>query len=185
MAKKKNEFQVNLLPQEEFDESTFGRVIKWLLSTFRYLVISTEMIVMIAFLSRFWLDAKSNDLTDTINQKKSLIASYATFEDTFRQTQAKLKTFKDYTQGNKLVSPLIKDVASKIPSDVSLVEITLDGSKVVLRASTQNEGSASAFVSSLNSSPFLQNMVVDSVETKNENLIISIKGTLKEVKSGS
>jgi len=142
-------------------------------------------VVMIAFLSRFWLDARSNDLIDTINQKKALIASYANFEESFRQTQAKLKTFKDYTQVNKQVSPLIKDIASKIPSDVSIVEITLDGSKVVIRASTQNEGSASIFVTSLNSSPLLQNMVVDSVETKNENLIISIKGTLKEAQSGS
>ena len=56
--------QVNLLPEKGFTSTTTGRVLTWILSTFRIIVIVTEIIVMIAFLSRFWLDAQNTDLSE-------------------------------------------------------------------------------------------------------------------------
>ena len=130
MAKKKKIEEINLLPQEEFQASTIGRVLQWLLSTFRYIVISTEMIVMIAFLSRFWLDARSADLTDAINQKQAVIASYSTFESTFRSTQQKLTIFNSFSQDQTRINPVIADITANVPSDINLTEITIDNEKV-------------------------------------------------------
>ena len=62
----KKEPEINLLPQEEFEGSVIGRILKWGLSTFRIIVIIVEMVVMAAFLSRFWLDAKNSDLNEDI-----------------------------------------------------------------------------------------------------------------------
>ena len=87
-ARKKR--QINLLPQEEFAASTLGRVLNWLLTTFRYIVIVTEIVVMTAFLSRFWLDAKSTDLNELIKQKQAVIAASADFEKEFRLTKDNL-----------------------------------------------------------------------------------------------
>ena len=73
MAARKKNKEINLLPQEQFAASTTGRVLAWVLSTFRMIVILTEMIVIIAFLSRFWLDIKSNDLTDEVDNQKKIV----------------------------------------------------------------------------------------------------------------
>ncbi len=80
MAARKKKRRINLLPQEEFAASILGRVLAWLLSSFRAIVSLTEMTVMIAFLSRFWLDAKSADLNELIRQKQPVIASTSDFE---------------------------------------------------------------------------------------------------------
>ena len=72
MPKKKN---INLLPKEEFDASVVGRLLRWAMGTFRIIVIITEMIVMAAFLSRFWLDAQNSDLNDEIRFASSQIDS--------------------------------------------------------------------------------------------------------------
>ncbi len=166
MAKKKKISEINLLPQEEFQASTVGRVLTWLLSTFRYIVITTEMIVMIAFLSRFWLDAKSADLTDAINQKQAVIASYKTFENQFRDAQAKLTIFKNFAGDNQKITPVIGDITANLPNDITLNEISINNEKVKIVATTKNEASASNFIINLNSSTFLQSIELGSVESK-------------------
>ncbi len=181
MAKKKTTPQINLLPQEEFQASTFGRVLKWLLSTFRYIVITTEMIVMIAFLSRFWLDAKSSDLIDAINQKKAVVASYATFENDFRDAQQKIIIFNNFANENEKTSPIIKEISGKLPTDITLTDISINNEKVEITAETQNESSASNFITSLSSSNLLKNVNLESIESKETgtNLSFIIKATIK------
>ena len=97
-AQKKSE--INLLPQEEFASSTLGRVLTWLLSTFRIIVIATEIIVMAVFLSRFWLDAKANDLNELIRKNQAVLGTTVEFENEFRNIQKKLDTFSK-TSGTK------------------------------------------------------------------------------------
>ena len=88
---------INLLPQEEFAASTLGRILAWLLSTFRIIVIFTEVIVMGVFLSRFWLDAKANDLNESLRKNQSILATTTDFENDFRDIQTKLDTFSKVT----------------------------------------------------------------------------------------
>lgn len=173
MAKKKIENQINLLPQEEFDASTLGRTLKWLLGTFRYLVISTEMVVMVAFLSRFWLDARSNDLIDSINQKKAVIASYSSFEKQFRNTQKQLSIFKKYSSEKLYLSPLLTQIAEAVPANASLTEISVNANKVTIGGQANDEFTASNFVSSLNSISLLHDISLISVESKKDSISLS------------
>ncbi len=181
MARNKKAPEINLLPQEEFEASAIGRVLKWLLGTFRYIVISTEMIVMIAFLSRFWLDARSADLVDAINQKKAIVASYKTFEGQFRSTQDKITLFNKFGGDNLKMSPVIKDISSAVSSDITLSEIVVNGGKVEITAVTQNESSASNFIANLNNSAHLTNVGLEAVESKQgtTSLSFTIKATIK------
>ncbi len=175
MAKKKIEKQINLLPQEEFDASTFGRTLKWLLGTFRYIVIATEMIVMVAFLSRFWLDAQSNDLIDSINQKKSIISSYSTFERQFRNAQNEIKIFSNFSSQKLFLSPLLNSIATNVPANVILTEVLVNGSKVTIQGESADENSAGNFVLLLKSSPSLHDVNLDSIESKQDSTVLTFK----------
>ena len=53
---------VNLLPSDRFEYSKWGRFLLWALSTGRLVVVLTELVVIAAFLSRFWFDRKLSDL---------------------------------------------------------------------------------------------------------------------------
>lgn len=174
---KKEEHQINLLPQEEFDASTLGRTVKWLQGTFRYLVITTEMVVMVAFLSRFWLDAKSNDLIDAINQKKVIVSSYSTFEKQFRDAQKQISIFKSYSDNNLLLNPVIAAIAANIPPNVVLTEVIVDKDKVSVLGQSADEGSASSFVANLMKTNLLTNVDLASAESKKDATQIDFKIT--------
>jgi len=182
MAKKTSEHEINLLPQEEFEASTLGRVLKWLLSTFRYIVIGTEMIVMLAFLSRFWLDARSGDLSDAITQKQAIVSSYSTFEKQFRDVQSKLSIYKNFSANSALANLVLSEIAAKIPTDVTLSSTTINGSKLTLVGLTSNENSASSFVTNLTASKFLTNVNLISVTSSTSatgQLTFTISANLK------
>lgn len=149
MPNKKN--QINLIPQDEFEVSTLGRILKWALSTFRVVVIVTELIVMSAFLSRFWLDAKNSDLNETINVSKSQISAFSAIESTFRTYQNKLSIVKSlYSQ--KTLNRTITSVLNLIPTDITLITISVTGNTVQIKASSFSEMAISQFLVNLGAS---------------------------------
>jgi len=48
--------EISLLPDEENLDSFSARAFRWLTTVGRYVIVFTELIVICAFLSRFWLD---------------------------------------------------------------------------------------------------------------------------------
>lgn len=181
MAKKEKTKDINLLPQEEIENSTFGRTLKWLLTSFRYIVIATEMVVMSAFLARFWLDARSSSLVDGINQKKAIISSYSTFEDEFRKTQNRLNIFSEYASINKKVSPVTESIRASLPSDITLSQIAIDGEKLTITGQTTNENSISNLVTLLNRTNSISGTKVFSITSKEDGTLkFTLSATIKE-----
>lgn len=166
MAKKnKVNKDINLLPQEEFAASTLGRTLKWLLSTFRMIVISTEMVVMIAFLSRFWLDSQNNDLTDSISQERIVVGSYKDVETKFRLTQQKLDTFSK-TIASPQMNTVVAKLAPAIPNTVSLQSLTLKGNTLQLEVQAPSEEDGQQLIANLQGSKSFQNTKLVSAQLK-------------------
>ncbi len=67
--------QVNLLPRERFEYSSLGRFLVWALSTGRLVVVLTELVVIGAFVSRFWFDRKLSDLRQVRMQRTAAVAA--------------------------------------------------------------------------------------------------------------
>lgn len=147
MAKKKKEV-INLLPQEEFAASTVGRILTWLLSTFRMIVIATEMVVMAAFLSRFWLDARNTDLNDEIKQKQAIISSYRDIETNFRATQSKLSIMANLTS-QTADSPIFSSISQSLPANALLTTVSIIGSDIKISGLGADERSISQFLVNL------------------------------------
>lgn len=182
-AKRKNATQINLLPQEEFAESTSGRVLHWLLSTFRYLVITTEMIVISAFISRFYFDSRLADLNDEIKQKEDFVKAYSDFEKEFKRTQSKLAVFGSMTQDSTRVSPLLESVVTMLPNDLSLTQLSFTAPQAVAIGGTStSEESISQFIVNLQSLPEFESVELSGVESKANSPFINftLNARLKE-----
>jgi len=177
MAKNKS---INLLPQEEFDASIIGRVLKWAMGTFRIIVIITEVIVMGAFLSRFWLDAQNADLNDSIKLKTAEISSQADFEKQFRNAQSKLNIIKTITQGQKPTDEA-GIIASKIPQDVSLSSIAIQDGSIDIKGSAGSEIGIAQLISNLQSEKTFKTVALGQINSSENNsslTVFSIKITL-------
>lgn len=181
-ANKKN--KINLLPQEEFETSTFGRILKWALSSFRIMVIITELVVMAAFLSRFWLDARNSDLNDELNTTKAQILAYSDIESATRLNQRKIAIAKSlYTQKN--ISEIIENISKLIPSDISLSSISINDNALTLKALSLSERSIMQFLINLDNSSDLTDVNLSQVSSDIDNEYTTIFTITSNIKGFS
>ncbi len=89
---------VNLLSKDPFSESFVGKILMWALSIGRYIVVFTELVVILSFLSRFTLDRQMTDLNSKINQQLLIVESYGGLEENFRSIQDKLSFVRSQTE---------------------------------------------------------------------------------------
>jgi Tfp pilus assembly protein PilN len=158
---------INLLPQEEFNASTTGRVLKWATGTFRIIVIATEMIVMAAFLSRFWLDAQNSNLNSSIKVKSAQISAQSDIEKQFRNVQLKLNIFDKIGQSNK-TSEMVEGVTSNVPQNTSLSRISITEGEISIHGASPSEYEVGQFLSNLQNSQF-KNVELRQVSSSEDN----------------
>jgi Tfp pilus assembly protein PilN len=163
---------INLLPGQQLD-TTSGRVVSWLLSTFRIIVIFTEFIVVAAFISRFFLDASSNDLTDKIESKKEIISSFSKFEKEFKSTQRRLSIFSSLTSNDKKFTNIVQQISSLLPPDVAITDFTYSMGKFTLKANSISEQSIAQLISNLKSTNLFSKISVIDIDYRQSNAFIS------------
>jgi Tfp pilus assembly protein PilN len=173
MSAPKSKNQINLLPKEEFESSTFGRILLWLMGSFRIIVIITELVVMIAFLSRFWLDSKNSDLNDTIKQKQAVIEGFANFEKKFRTTQKKLEVFSQIADSGGVASSSLNKIVSYLPENVALLSFSYSPNSVGLEGTTTDESGVTQFIVNLEESKSFGVITLESFNSdpKNDSLL--------------
>lgn len=88
MAARPGLTRINLLPQDEFEKSIIGKILRWALSAGKSIVVITEFVVILAFLSRFKLDRDLNDLNEVIDQKTYIVEGFGETEKKMRDLQA-------------------------------------------------------------------------------------------------
>src|SRR3990167_2747697 len=117
----RSSLSVNLLSQDAFSASIVGKVLLWALSIGRYIVVFTEAIVILSFLSRFKLDRDLTDLNTGIEQQLAIIQSFGDLEQNIRNLQEKL----DFIAALETQLPpqaVVNHLAQAIPPDVQLTE---------------------------------------------------------------
>jgi hypothetical protein len=114
---------VNLLPKDAFLDSVIGKFLLWSLSIGRYLVVFTELIVILSFISRFKLDRDLTDLNEKIQIQKQTILSYADTEAKFNSVKSRIDTIK-LNQENQQGLNALNFLEQNIPIDVKLSRIS-------------------------------------------------------------
>jgi Tfp pilus assembly protein PilN len=177
-SKTKKKDQINLLPQEGLSATIRGRVLLWLLSTFRYIVIVTELFVVAAFIARFWLDAKNINLSDEIQQNKAVIESYQDFEKEFKGIQKRLKIYNAYTQDRDKVMDAISAVITSKPPEITYSTITADETGMKISAKSVSEIGIQQFLVNLKTNEKIENVSLGNISTNEEEYAYTFDVTL-------
>ncbi len=145
-----------------------GKLINWVLSTGRYIVVFTELIVISAFLSRFWLDRKDSDLSEEIRQRQAIISSINDFEEEFRLFQSRLSSIDRFFKGPALPLSSLDSIVESLPSDILVLSYgfseSADGQEVSLETSISSESSLAAFVDRLLAKESISKVRIGTVE---------------------
>lgn len=177
--------QINLLPKDEFESSTVGKLVKWAVGVGRWVVVLTEFIVICAFLSRFYFDTQLANYFDEVKQKKAMVDSALTFEDKFRQIQNKTKIVKEILARESKSSIILNEVNSLLPLDTFLTEVGINDTKLTLGGYALSENGLNIFLQGLISSPQLTTVNLNNVSLKKETSTIvnfNISATVKPKK---
>lgn len=173
MPAKKIKQDINLLPEVDFEYSTKGRIITWLLGSFRIIVIITELIVVSAFFLRFGLDSRTSDLSDEIEEKQALIASYSVTESRIKNYQAKADIYGKHSLPSKSFALFLNDIKRSVSPTIILTELNLYSDRISLSGKSSDEVSIQKLISNLNTLDYISGAKIAELGQNKENKSLS------------
>lgn len=156
------------MPREEWEKTSLGQILKWTLTVGRWIVIGTELVVILAFLSRFKLDRDLTNLYEDIKQKQIIIESNREFEESFRFLQKRLAAIKGLEEKELAAGEVMDQITRLTPVDVSFSDFTATGQEISLVATTLSEQGLATFLNNLKQSPQFKNLVISSLSSGTE-----------------
>jgi Tfp pilus assembly protein PilN len=181
--KKPAAIRVNLLPKDPFLNTPLGKLLQWALSVGRYLVIFTELVVIVSFASRFTIDRQITDLNTAILQKQIIIQSHGELEQNVRSAQKKIDSYLQIEQQENVteVFPILTAVT---PQDVTLSDLEMRPGRVTLTGTTPSNLSLGIFLNNLQVSGRFNDVTVERLGTAKETnagLGFKVDATVKKV----
>lgn len=129
--KKKN---VNLIPKDSFESSLAGQILDWALAFGKWTVILTQLVVVSAFIMRFGLDRRLNNVLDEIDENVATINSYAELERDFTVAQRRINYVKPIIEDQGKVIEVFEKLGDITPIDVWYDDIAFSSGAVTLSA---------------------------------------------------
>jgi Tfp pilus assembly protein PilN len=172
---------IEFLPQESWEKGTWGKILKWALTIGRYIVIFTELVVILAFLSRFKLDRDLTDLGEKIRQQQAIIVSWSNFEKDFRFLNKRLQTIEEFRKSQIESGEILEELANLIPLDIVVSDFSVSNRQLSLSASAFSEGGLSSFLRNLKNSKNFKNITLTQISLNTEKEIgikFQVKGEI-------
>lgn len=180
--------EISLLPNEENSNSFSARFLKWVTTIGRIVIVFTEFIVILAFLSRFWLDRKNSDLSEILRQQKAILTSTKEFEDDYTSLQLRLQFIKNFYKSEPKYVENLNSLIQSLPSDIYFQSFSIDNNKITSKVSSKvelysyQEDAIVNFISNLKLNPDIDSVEVQKIEkkTKDSKYYLSIALTFKK-----
>lgn len=158
MAKSVLSFNIDLLHPQGESQKILVKLLGWLLSSGRYIIIFVEILVLGAFLARFKLDADIASVKEAIDLQIPVIESLKSEEALIRKTHFQLATIKDLHQGGSDYETILTKIANQTPAGVILSNLSFekDNDKINIKMSgtALNNQELSTFVLGLKQDDF-------------------------------
>lgn len=183
MKKSPATIDINLLPKDPFFETAVGRVVHWALSAGRYIVIFTELVVILSFAARFTLDRQVTDLNRALLQKRTVIESYGDLEQNVRIAQERIQEYQRFDQSSNILDNF-EHLSEVTPEGIRLSELAVRDQSITARGTTNSQATFNLFVTNLQLSPHFFDITINRVETidpRNPGLSFDLRANTKEL----
>lgn len=170
---------INLLPKEDIEKKPLGKFLKWILSYGRYIIISVELIVLLVFFSRFILDRKLADLSDSIEQKRAIIVSAAKLENNIRDLHKSLELIKNLEDGRTVYIKIVDYLKGFTPKDVYYTSIDFDNENINLNGASATKTSFANLLSALKNNEEFEQIDLKEVKRNEEKDLIEFQVSAK------
>jgi len=159
---------INLLKESSAPKTFWEKFYVWALSIGRFIIVGTEAIVLMVFLSRFKLDRDINDLTDSLSVKMAILESYKDTEADLREIQDTLAVISELRTTQETKADIFEHVTSLITEGTTVASLSVGVDTVSIEATSANFNAFQDFEESFKSSNRLTNVTIPSTESEEE-----------------
>ncbi len=180
--------RLNLLKPQSNPEKIPVRIITWLLSSGRYIFAAVNAVVLIAFVTRFKLDADLATKNEAITEQIPYIESLRPYEILIRNTQLKLSTI-DTAKRNAIDWPLLlKKISDQVPQSVTIIGINIDNNigtaNIHIAGQTKFNSDIASFITGLKGDNAFGGVTLSSVSLEQDSIKFGIDIQSKLAASG-
>ncbi len=169
---------LDLLKPQSNPEKILTKLIRWLLSSGRFIFVFVEALVLMVFIARFKLDADKAALTDAIDSQIPYIESLRSYELLIRQTQLKLSTIGTFRASYVDYPQILKKISDQTPDGVKITTLNLEKNvakvSIKLSAHAQSNNDLITFVEGLKQEPIFSDVNITSIGFEKGSLSFSI-----------
>ncbi len=174
---------LNLLKPQSNPAKLPVKLIVWLLSSGRYIFAVVNALVLIAFVTRFKLDADLVSKNEAIAEQIPYIESLRPYELLIRNTQLKLSTI-DTAKRNALDwQLLLKKIADQVPTNVTITGINIDNNignaNIHISGQTRFNSDITSFVVGLKGDNTFSNVNLSSISLEQGTIKFAINTSAK------
>ena len=176
---------INLIKNTRVD--FFTELINWTLTVGRLLVIIIELIALGAFLYRFSLDRRLDELRTDIKAKQTIVLTQKDNETKYRDLQDRLQLASSSSSLSMERANTLKDILGFTPQGMKINSLSLNKGTINITANVQVTSSLTLFVNSLKKHPNIDILSIERIENKPSTnvTVVDISGILKESKYGN
>ena len=169
MAEKtKKTWRINLLPKDNLGSTLADKLLLWATTYGRYIIVLTEFVVILVFLSRFKFDQELTDLHEEISQKRAIIQATKNIEISFVNLQERLGEIKINKKFNDKYLVVLRFLTDNTPQDITLNNLSFNNKNLSLTGSSLSEKSLSRLANAFSTSPYFENVNIGNISINKE-----------------
>ena len=168
MFSKQRSPSINLIPQDPFFDTVLGRTLSWCMGAGRYIVIFTEIVVILSFAARFTLDRTVTDLNESLLKQLTLIEGMREDELAFKLAQSQVTEVKTSLESSNIID-VFGALNKVVPPDILLKRMSISQKSVSLEADAQSQNALITFINNLQLSNQFNSVRVGKIETSEDN----------------
>lgn len=174
---------LNLLHPQGEGQKLAVKLINWLLSAGRYIIIFVEILVLGAFLARFKLDGDLIELKENIEEQIPFIQSLKNDEALIRKLQFQIASLREIKNTTPDYTEILKSISEKLPKELSLQTINFERgvgkTSVKFSGTARNYQQLQIFIGELKSDPQFSDVNLASVELQEGTITFSVTASFK------
>ena len=176
-------FKINLLIRKGEQIALPARLIKWVLTSGRFIVVLVEIVTIGAFVLRYKLDGDLSEFQDQIKNEIPYLESLKPDETLIRQTQFKLSNIRQSKDTVVDFSAVITKISTITPRNIKISNISFDRTGsfpktlFTLSGTTPSNIELSVFMNSLQKDPSFSEVTLTNISFEGQTLF-TITGSL-------
>ena len=166
-------YKIDLMPKKA--ETLSDRIIYFVLNYLRYIIVLTQLIVIIVFFYRFQIDQQIIDLKDEIEQKKEVIKVAQPLKEEASIIEKRLKKSEEVIKEQDRLINIINYFLSLFPETVYLNTLEIINGDLTASGLAYNPSHLQAFYNLLKKDGQFNTVDFSSIKKETEGYLFTLK----------